>query len=71
VGAIEEVELVSQDDPVWSTTGLLPVDVARLDKLTEDEVSQRQFELENKMLIGGACSEEESKECDSFKVIIV
>ena len=33
-----------------------PVDIARLDDITEDEVSQ---ELESQLVIGGACSEEE------------
>ena len=67
MGSVEEVELVSQDDPMWSNTDTLPVDVARLDELTEDEVSQRKTELESQLVIGGACSEEE---CGKFKQLL-
>lgn len=59
MGNMEEVDLVSQDDPVWSDARSPPVDIARLDKLTEDEVHQRKVELESQLVIGGACSEME------------
>ena len=68
MGSVEEVELVSQDDPVWSNTDPIPVDVARLDELTEDEVSKRKAELESQLVIGGACSEEE---CGKFKQLLL
>jgi len=42
----------------WCNTDLLPV-VVRLDKLMEDEVSQRKMELESQFVIGDTCSEEE------------
>ena len=61
------MQLVSQDDLVWSDTGPLP-DIARLDELTEDEVSQRKVELESQLVIGGACSEEE---CGEFKQLLL
>ena len=41
MGSVEEVELVCQDDPVWIDTDPLPVDVAWLGELTEDEINQR------------------------------
>jgi len=62
-GSIEDVELVDQDDPVWSDTDPLPVDVTRPDEV----VSQRKEELENQLIIGGACSEE----CDRFKQLLL
>jgi len=68
MGNIEEVDLVSQDDPVWGDIDPSPVDVARLDKLTEDEVSRRKVELESQLVIGGACSEEE---CSKFKQLLL
>ena len=61
MGIIEEVELVSQDDPVWSDTDPLPVDVARLDEPT---ISQRKIKLETQLVIDDACLEEE---CGRFK----
>jgi len=59
------VELVCQDDPVWTDT---PVDVTRLGELTEGETSQRKLKLENQFVIGGACSEEE---CGKFKQLLL
>ena len=43
-------------------------DTARFDQLTEDEVSQRKVELEDQLIIGGACSEEE---CGKFKQLLL
>ena len=40
MGTVKEVQLVSQDDPVWSDTSPLP-GIARLEEFTEDDVSQR------------------------------
>ena len=39
VGIVEEIDPVGLEDPVWSDTDPAPVDIARLDKLTEDEIS--------------------------------
>jgi len=57
IGTVEEVQFVSQDDPVWSDTSPSP-DTERLDELTEGKVSHRKVELESQLVIGGACSEE-------------
>ena len=65
MGSIEEVELISQDDPVWSDTDPLPVDVARLDEST---ASQRKVKLETQAVIGGGCSE---KQCGRFKQLLL
>ena len=66
MGTLEEVDPVSLDDPVWSDTA--PVDVARLDELAEDEVSQRKAKLGSELVIGDACSEEE---CSKFKQLLL
>ena len=68
MGVVEEIDLVSLDDPVWNDTDPAPVDVTRLDELTEDEVSQKKVELESQLKIGGACSEEE---CGKFKQLLL
>ena len=68
LGSVEQVDLVSLDDPVWSDIDPEPVDFARLDELTEDEVSQRKVELESQLAVGGACSEEE---CGKFKQLLM
>ena len=61
MGSIEDVELVDQDDPVWSDTD---PDVTRLDEV----VSQRKKEQENQLIIGGAYLEEE---CGRFKQLLL
>ena len=68
LGIVEEVDPVGLDDPVWSDTDPDPVDMVRLDELTEDEVSQRKVELEKQLVIGGTCSEEE---CGKFKQLLL
>ena len=64
MGIVEEVDPVGLEDPVWSDTDPAPVDIAWLDELTEDEVSQRKAKLERQLVIGSTCSEEE---CGKFK----
>ena len=68
MGSMEEIDLVSQDDPVWSDTDPEPVDFARLDELMEDEVSQRRVEILNQLVVGGVCSEEK---CGKFKQLLM
>ena len=55
LGSVEQVDLVSLNDPVWSDIDPEPVDFVRLDELMEDEVSQRRVELESQLVVGGAC----------------
>ena len=68
MGIVEEVDPVGLEDPVWSDTDPAIVDIARLDELTDSEVSQRKAELERQLVIGGTCSKEE---CGKFKQLLL
>ena len=66
IGNIEEAWVVNVNNHVWETP---TVEVARIGRGSEEEITQWQIELKPQLVIGDMCSEEERVQFEEFPLI--